>query len=87
MSDFGSEMGAADYAQVRSSAVIVTQPRPLTWPNIANQATRHPVCLVRIEGVRGSISSLQGQRRGGPRQTERKRPPHGWAQGELSRDE
>jgi hypothetical protein len=53
-------MGAADYAQVRSSAVIVTQPRPLTWPNIANQATRHPVCSVRNEGVRAQSARCRG---------------------------
>jgi len=38
-SDFGSGMGAANLAQVRSAEVIAPRIRPLNWVNVGWQAT------------------------------------------------
>jgi hypothetical protein len=54
MSDFGSEMGAANLAQVSLSEVIMPPPRRLTCPDVDQQAHCPTVCSVRIEGVMGS---------------------------------
>jgi hypothetical protein len=69
MSDFGSEMGAANLAQVRSSEVTMPPSRWLTCLDVGQQALCPPVCSVRIEGVRGSnpLSSTEKlQVRGSP---------------------
>jgi hypothetical protein len=64
VSDFGSEMGAADRVQVRSGAVIVSLGRPLNCTDVSQQAGCPLMRAVRIEGVRGSnpLSSTQHRR-------------------------
>jgi hypothetical protein len=61
MSDFGSEMGAADCVQVRSVTVTVSLPSLLTCTDVRQQASCPLMRAVRIEGVRGSnpLSSTQ----------------------------
>ena len=51
MSDFGSEMGAANLAQVRSNEVTMPPSRRLTCFDVSQQALCPPVCSVRIEGL------------------------------------
>ena len=61
VSDSGSRMGAAGRRQVRSEAVAVPRPMPVTCRNVRQQRLCRAAHLVRIEGVRGSnpLSSTQ----------------------------
>ena len=54
LSDSGSRMGAADCSQVRSDAVTVPQPKPLTCPNTTRQVLWPAVRVVRDEEAAGS---------------------------------
>jgi len=54
MTGRGSEMGAADCVQVRPSAVVIPQSRPLTCGNVGYQAVCPAVCSVVVLGVVGS---------------------------------
>ena len=52
MSDFGSEMGAANLPQVSSGEVTMPPSRWLTCSNVGQQASCPTVCSVRIEVLR-----------------------------------